>query len=248
MRRLSFSFLLGTLGLLGLGLGTLCHGEARILVPNIPPYAYEAGGEVKGVAYELVREMARRVGHSGKVELMPLPRIMETIRLRPDVVTMLAGGAKLDPGVNWLVKLMDEPMLLVLDRRSGVEVSSLEAARQLRVGVQAGSPAEQMARAQGFTQLETVPVPEHNANKLALHRIDAWLVAWPVAQAAQQKARLPLANLRRGLVVGTVSGYLVASLRFDPAEADKWKAAVEAMRRDGSYASIVSHYHFTPLP
>lgn len=229
-----------------LGLHVTCLALPRVLVPDIPPYAYRVEGKVQGVAYDLLSEMAHRVGYAGRVELMPPARIAETVRMHADVIAAMAWTPEQEHDFRWLIKLVDEPIVLVADRQSTFDISSLEAARQLRIGVQAGSPGEQLALTRGFNHVEAVHMPEQNARKLALHRIDAWVAHWSMAQLALQQAGLPL-DLRRGLVLGSVNGYLATSLRADPAEIGKWMAAVEAMRRDGSYARIVRHYHFTPV-
>lgn len=237
-----------SLGLMLLSLGSFSCGEARVLVVDMPPYAYYEGANLKGVAYDLVHEMARRAGYSGKVELMPLARIVETIRHNPNVIATMGRAQVQDKDYSWLAKMIDEPILLLTERNSPVDISTVEAARHLRIGVQKAGPTEQLALSNGFTKVESVPRPEQNAQKLARNRIDAWLAPWWVAANAQARAELTVDRLRRGTTLGYVNGYLAASSQLDPVEADKWKSAFASMKKDGSYARIMRSYHFDPVP
>lgn len=56
--------------------------EYRFLALEYPPYAYQdlAGGPVKGVAADLVREAFRRMGHTVQVEILPWPRVLASVK------------------------------------------------------------------------------------------------------------------------------------------------------------------------
>jgi hypothetical protein len=61
-------------------------------------------------------------------------------------------------------------------------------------------------------------------------------------------------KLRTGGIDGWVAtladftAYLVASRAVDPAEVERWRRALEAMRRDGSYARLLRKYRLPECP
>ncbi|MEH6461866.1 substrate-binding periplasmic protein [Chitinimonas sp. JJ19] len=218
-------------------------GEARIVAGEVPPFVYMEKGAVKGVAADLVREMAKRVGHSGKIDVQPFTRMLETGKTEANVLLIPLGrNAAREASYQWVTGLVDEEFVLIGHATSKVDVSSFNPA--LTVGVMRDSVGAGIAKSKGFTKIEDVVKEDMNAQKLANGRIDAWLAAWNSALQGQRAAGLDAKQLKRGAVASRVSIYLGASLKFDKAEAETWKAALEAMKKDGSFDRIVKSYGY----
>ncbi|MES2150595.1 MAG: transporter substrate-binding domain-containing protein [Pseudomonadota bacterium] len=212
--------------------------ETRLVVDDVAPFAFYEGGQLKGVSYELLRALAARLGHCGAVTLVPLARELDMLRRGPNAIGTLGRLKNGEHGLVWIAPRFDEQVLLVSTVGSGADIDSLAAARSLRVGVIRGGPASMLAADLGFRKVDTASTPHSNARKLALGRIDAWLTTWGVAAHAQQQIGKDVALLQRFPM------FLVGSPGMAPAEIGRWRAALEAMKRDGSFQRILRAYHY----
>lgn len=179
---------------------------------------------------------------------MPLARVLTVSQSEPNVLASLPRLPSIEQDYQWLVELVQVPIVLIAAKDSKVDISTIQGARNLRIGVSNASPVVQVARANGFTRIELASRSESNAIKLARGRIDAWLVSLPEGAIVQKLAGLPEDGLRVGAKLDNMHGYIAANLSFDKKEAAKWSAAFADMKKDGSYADIVRRYHFEPLP
>lgn len=230
--------------LLLLGFGLSAHAEVQLIAGAVAPFVYREGDVDKGVAYDLLKEMAKRVGHSGKIELQPFVRALESAKAPGSLAIPIGRNATREKQYKWIVELIKEDFLVVADRSSKTDISSFEAIKGLRVGAMRGSVGERIALDKGFTTIEAVAAEEANAKKLDSGRIDLWLGAWNTILNAQRLAGLDVGKLRRGAVAQTVQIYLAADPGFDDATAAKWVAALDAMKNDGSYRRIIGAYKY----
>ncbi len=53
--------------------------ELRLIAPHLPPFAYVEGDQPKGFMVESLLAVAASVGHSGKVSIVPIPRMLQEI-------------------------------------------------------------------------------------------------------------------------------------------------------------------------
>lgn len=225
----------------------LCAGRAAIAAPEVyvdrvEPLAYEVGGVRQGLLFDLLSEMGQRVHHPGPVVPMPLVRQRFLLKQRDNALGTLWRVPELETSYSWWCKLFEASFYMVAAPGSSVDISSVKAAKHLRVGVILGSPAEQLAQRMGFQHIESSATAESNARKLALGRIDIWIATPLVVKAAQARVGQALANPRISHEIGKLGLYLASSPRFDRKEAGKWKLAFESMQKDGSYAVIKKKY------
>src|SRR5471030_671277 len=213
----------GALVVAGWALAPACAADLPpVYINNLAPFAYEDHGVMKGVIYDLVNEIARRAGALAVVWRQP----------------------ENADSYTWIVKLLDERMMLVASRDSHVDISSIAAARHLRAGVVLGSPADVIAHRLGFEHIEAVSTAESNALKLAAGHIDVWLAVPGVVDYGQRRIGADPSAVRYGAQIEPVSMYLACAQRCDKTEAARLRAIVDAMIKDGSYARILHQYHY----
>jgi len=227
-------------------LANTADGKPVVYIDGVDPLAYSEDGRQQGLLHELLSELARRVHHSGPISPMPLKRQRVLLQNNPEAIGTLWRLPELEPDYIWWVKLFDASFFMVAAPGSGVDISSINTALDLRVGVILGSPAEMLARRIGFRNIQTSTSAESNARKLALGRIDIWIATPRVLRAAQARLGKSLENPRMGELVGKVGLHLVSAPQFDRREGEKWKTAFESMQKDGSYVSIMKKYDDIP--
>ena len=226
--------------------GGSAHAELRLLAAELPPYTYqvpsasvsEQPGPGRGVIHALVAELARRVGHSGRIEYLPWFRAQEIARAEPNIgILALTRSPEREPHYRWLIELLRDDLVLV--GSPGVDVSDLARVRDRPVGVLAQSGAEALLRSLGFTRIAPQREEWMNARRIKERRIDAWLAPRLMIGHAVREVQGNLDVLQFGQIVRPSGLYLATSRDLPEAEAQRWLAAFEAMRADGAYQRIV---------
>jgi len=104
------------------------------------------------------------------------------VRRDPQAIGVFARMADREFSFTWLCPLLTEDVLLIADARSLADISSVEAAKGLRVGVLRASPSESSARALGsntssqLPMLKTMRANWPSAGWMRCYRYDAALV------------------------------------------------------------------------
>ncbi|SEO09261.1 amino acid ABC transporter substrate-binding protein, PAAT family [Duganella sp. CF517] len=205
------------------------------------------GAPPAGLVCDMLRDMARRVGHAGPIELYPFQRAIMLAAAGPAVLMApLARTPAREASYQWLVQLFEEEFVVVAKRDSGVDISTLDKVAHLHVGLVREGVAAELALQQRWPDLQLSTRDIANARKLDRGRIDAWVGPWNGILAFQRAAGLPVANLRRGAVLKRVQVYLAASRDLDPAVGAAWKKAFDDMVRDGTYRGLLRRYAFEP--
>ena len=88
-------------------------------------------------------------------------------------------------------------------------------------------------------------LPPANARKLRAGRIAAWLVARRVAPFVAYRVDLNPQDLHFGAVLRVNHLYLAGSLSMSDEEVERWRAALAAMKQDGTYERILA---LSPAP
>jgi polar amino acid transport system substrate-binding protein len=224
---------------------SVAQSKVTIIAGDVPPFAMMEGGQGKGVAYDIVKEMAKRVGHSGAISVQPFARMLEAPKTDNNVLVLSPGRTPArEKSYKWVAKLVEEQFLMVGNTKSKADISSFESAKGLTAGVMRGSVGERIAKEKGFAKVDDVTSEDTNAKKLDAGRIDAWVGAWNTILGAHRAAGFNEADLRKGAVVEKVELYLAAGLGFDDAEAQRWVASLESMRKDGTYDRIIKTYKY----
>jgi polar amino acid transport system substrate-binding protein len=244
MTRLSKLLVIGAAVLL-LAAHAGAQQEMRLIAAELPPYTYqvpsasvsEQPGPGRGMIHDAVVEMARRVGHSGRIEYMPWFRAQEIAQTEANVgILALTRSPEREDKYLWMVKVLSDDLVLV--GAPGVDVSDLSKVKDRPVGVLSNSGAEALLRGLGLSKVSPQREEWMNAKRLKDRRIDAWLAPRSMVIHAVREVRGNLDVLQFGQVVRGSELYLAASKGLPEAEARKWQAAFAAMQADGTMAAI----------
>jgi len=216
--------------------------QVQLYINNAPPFSYLDEGRDAGLVYELLEQMAVRAGVRSSISSVPFKRIEVELKLRPNSLAAVWRQPEVELSYIWIVKLLEEPAMLVARSDTFGDISSIDAAKKLRVGVVLGSPAELIARRLGFQHIEIATTAISNARKLQQGRIDAWIAVPSVITAAQQKIGSNLHALRFGRPIENISMYLSCAAPCNNIAINRWKRAIVSMKKDGSFAQIVQKY------
>ena len=206
-------------------------------------YCSKDGAGYKGLACDIMAEVSKRSGNTGGIEILPLARAAEVLApATPFMVAPMAADGKNEKIYDFFAKFAEDEYVFVGAAGSAVDISTLEKAKEVRIGVLRGTSSEKIANAKGITKFEPTNQNSQNANKLLAGNIDAWLSTWNGARSAAKAAGEDPAKLRKGAVLASVSMYLAASPGTDKAIVAKWKDAFESMKKDGTLDKILKKY------
>ncbi|MBK8209691.1 MAG: transporter substrate-binding domain-containing protein [Rhodospirillales bacterium] len=231
--------------------------EMRLVAAELPPFTYHVPpptvseiGEPRGLVYELVREMARRIGHSGTIDFMGWTRAQELALIEPNIgILALTRSPEREPFYNWMVNIVTDDLVLV--GGAGVDVASVETVKDRPTGVLRTSGAEALLRELKFTRIEPASEEWVNAMKLRDRRIDAWLAPRLMVLFGWREIGGDAATLNIGRIVRPSPIYFAASRDVSQADAERWREAFAQVRADGTYDRILTTYRrlkVEPIP
>ena len=235
--------------------------ELRLVTGELPPYCYhqpspqvtaigERLGEPQGLVYDVVREMASRVGHSGRIDFMPWIRAQELAQKGPDVgILALTRSPEREALYRWVANIYTDDLLVV--GGPGVDVSALTNVKDRPIGVLRASGAEQLLQNLGFKRIEPRPEDWLNALELKDRHIDAWLAPRLMILYAYREVGGDASALNFGAIVRRSEIFLAMSKDVSDPVVAAWQQAFDQVKADGTFERILQKYRrakAVPLP
>lgn len=219
-----------------------------------PPFSFESDGRIQGIDCDIIREMARRMGVSVTIELVPWRRLIELIRTGG-----CDGGFSLfsTPERRRFARFADgtpihESTFYLYVRPEGAfRFESLDDLAGKAIGVNRGffiSCDFDRAVAEGRFSLDAVEGVTVNLRKLAAGRIDGFVANADEVSYCRRACGddlIPVVALPRP-VVERRGAYLVLSRKGPLADPEEMirriEAALAAMVADGTRDRIIRRY------
>ncbi len=222
--------------------------ELRLVTGELPPYAFPVppptvaeSGEPRGLVYDVVREVAWRIGHSGTVEFWPWSYAQELALTQPNVgILGLTRSPEREERYRWIVNVMTDDLVLVSG--AGIDARDLDALKDRPIGVLRRSGAEAFLRERGFTRVQPATEEWINAQRMKDRLIDGWLAPRLMALYAYREVGGDVATLNIGQIVRRSEIWLAASKDLSDQEAGRWQSGFEQLRADGTYDAILARY------
>ena len=194
---------------------------------------------------EIVRGIQKRIGSTEPIQVYPWARAYKMALEEENVVlfgmTYTQDRSEL---FNWVGPLATKRDILLARKDAPFVIKSLEDAKKVeRIGTLRDDVRGKMLEKMGFTNLEPVSDEQHNAQKLALGRIDLWAYKKPgfrtVCELAEVEPELfvEVAHLKK-------SELMIAFSKKTPDEiVARWQKAFDEMVQDGTVQSIKDKWH-----
>ncbi|MGF1740607.1 transporter substrate-binding domain-containing protein [Vibrio profundum] len=218
--------------------------ELILLTAEIPPYSMVENGVQTGISVDVVREMARRVGQNDQFRFLPWARAQNTAS-RKDLfgITPLSRTPDREKKFTWVApipEINNDYVLVSIDKK--ININKLDDIVNLTVGVQRGTPAQEMLKKAGFISIEPVNFEEQNVEKLRKGRIKLWAIPRLVGKYVYKTRGYNPDELNFGYVLSRPVIYFAASKSISVSDMNKWKEALDTMRADGTFEKIISKY------
>lgn len=241
--------------LIGLATGNAAGGaetpdRLRILTAENPPLNFSGDGEITGLATEVVRELIKRTAADSDIEMVGWPEGYQALSEQPNVAlfsTVMTAERK--ALFQWVGPLAMQDTNLYALKASRIEIANLEQAREAgRIATVSKYYSEQMLREEGFTDTESHPDRATTLRRLLDGKVPLVAASNTEMPAALKKAGASMDDLRSAFTLSTDLVYIAFSKETSPALVARWQDALDAMKRDGSFARIYARWLPAEIP
>lgn len=211
-----------------------------------PPYNYSEGGEIKGIATDVLRAACAIAKLACEIHMVPWARAYKTASRTPNtVVYTTARKPSREQAFTWIGPILPRTTWVYVHQDLEKDIHDFSDLAHRQVGVVRDEAAAQDLIAAGVPQSALV-AQSSNANVLRLlesKRVDAMVdtevsMQWNL----RQTALAPVAVSKRMKLSDEGAYYFALNLDSDPALATKLQDAVHKLRRDGKIDAIARRY------
>ncbi|MGE4194774.1 MAG: substrate-binding periplasmic protein [Pseudodesulfovibrio sp.] len=211
----------------------------RVLTVNEPPANYiDTDGNITGFSVDVAKEIQRRIGDPTPIELLPERRLLSLAENGSHIVIGISRTPGREHRYHWITKLLFKPWILYSYKDNNTHITTLDQAKEVRVGVVNGDVREEFARENGFKRIDTTNSHLSNMRKLMEGRIDlAFLEPQGVAYECSVN-KLELSAFKPRLVPYASEVYIAMPRDTDLDLFRRWEEAARDMKRDGTFFAI----------
>ena len=221
-----------------------CAADLQLLTEENPPLNFSENGHAKGLAVDVVQEIQRRVGSTNAIEVQPWSRAYRTASTVPNVaIFIMARTAAREDLFQWVGPVSASIASLYGKRGAGLRIASLEDAKAVaHILVVRDFYTHQLLQKLGFTNLELVAKPETMVKMTVNGRAPLMFAANVTLADLLEKAGAKRSDVELLYTITSLQTYIGFSLGTPKEVVDSWQAALDAMKRDGSYANIYAKW------
>jgi polar amino acid transport system substrate-binding protein len=219
-----------------------------LLTENFPPFNMAADGRnyaadqnVSGINADIVREMFKRAGIDYGLTLrFPWERIYNQVLEQPDqALFSTTYTSEREPLFKWVGPLASTGWVLLAPPGSQLRLSSLEQAREYRIGAYKNDAVSQHLQSKGFEPINSLRDQE-NVAKLLKGQIDLWATTDPVGPyLAKQEG---VSGLTTVLRFNDAQLFLALNKQTPDEVVSRLQQALNDMKSDGSIEAILRRY------
>ena len=237
----------------------------NVVDSDYPPFTYEKDKVPSGFAIELLQEMAKRSdGVDLKIAYYPFKRAVALSTTEKNaLITCMSKNEERNKVYQWVGPIYTTTINLYrLKDRPELQITSIDGAKDKTIGTGAGHKIVDELVKMGIPrkQIEDVSPESLNIKKLFSKRIDYvalndWVFSYMLTQEKHTYAEVEKVIALDGKEGAAATGKTIASgseddsaayyavqKDTDPAMVAKLQASLEAMRKDGTYDTIMKKY------
>lgn len=219
-----------------------------LLTENFPPYNMAINGKnfaqednLDGIAVDIVREMFKRTGIEYNLTLrFPWDRIYKLALEKPGYgVFVTARLPEREALFKWVGPIGPDDWVLLARGDSPISLSSLEEAKQYKIGAYKGDAIAQHLEERGL-QPVTALRDQMNAEKLVAGKIDLWATGDPAGRYLAKQSGI--SGLKTVLRFDSAQLYLALNKEVPDEVVEKLQSELDKMRDEGFVDDILNSY------
>ncbi|MBF0289991.1 MAG: transporter substrate-binding domain-containing protein [SAR324 cluster bacterium] len=221
--------------------------EILIVTENFPPFQIaekQSNGKVGGVSTEIVQAILKEVGMEATIKVYPWARAYKTAQKKKNVLIYSIGrNEERENLFKWVGTITNlKNYFYRLGSRGGIKVTSLEGAKQYITAVPRNDFRHLFLEGQGFGQksLHIVTKTDQTVKMLFKEKVDL-LIEDELAMPYQLKRlKFDPAHVAKAHFIpeASVDLYMAFSKQTSDNLVNKFKAALEKIKKEGTYDKI----------
>lgn len=219
---------------------------------ELPPLNFTEKEQISGLSVDVVRELMRRTRIEASITMEPWARAYKTVSSKPDTALFfMTHTPEREALFQWVGPIVTVASDFFGKDGSSIQLHGLEEARAVKIiYVHRGSVQDSALQRLGFQNLVQANSPEDVIRLLALSDKDE-------AIALLTSLAVPPLLVKRGMAHDSVKplltmsrqqGYMAFSKSTSADTIDKFQKALDATKRDGTFAKIYARWLPAELP
>ena len=209
---------------------------------NSMPFGAEKEGKPVGFAVEIMQEIMQRLGRADTIEFDDWKVVYERTLTEPNTVLWPPSRTpEREALFKWVGPLIPEKVVLFARKDAGLIINSLEDAKKVGgIATVAGYASEKLLKKHGFTNLVSQRGAMQGPDALKFGRVDLWISSNITMKQTALAANVDPDLFEPLFVVKEIPSYLAFSKSIPDEVVNQWQAALDNMKRDGTWERIVS--------
>jgi polar amino acid transport system substrate-binding protein len=219
-------------------------GNFSIMTEEYPPFNYTENGQLTGLSFDVMVEVLNRVGHPNTIKVQPWSRAYNLILAKDNrILFSMTRTDQREPLFKWVGPIAANKWVFFAKKGSNITITSLDDARKVKkIGTYKDDAAELFLKKRGFTNIDSVIDDLANVKKLVAGRVDLWIVGYLQGLHKARTAVGDSAVLEKVFDVKDTQFYIAFSKSTPDAVIAKWQAALDGIKKDGTYDRILKKY------
>jgi len=219
--------------------------ELTVVTEEFPPFNYmAANGTVTGRSTAVVNEIIDLLGRDDRILVKGWADAYALATTRPHVVIFSIGRtAEREPLFSWVGPIGSYTYVFYGRTGSGITVNSLDDAKAAgTIAVVRDDARHQFLVERNVTGLSLYATDADCYRALVRGEADLVLGSRETMEAACREGGVDPAHVEALYTVREVPLYIAFSEGTPPAEVDRWRETLGAMKRDGTYDAILARW------
>jgi polar amino acid transport system substrate-binding protein len=215
--------------------------ELRLVSSEYPPITFTEGGKPTGLAVEVVQEIQHRVNDHGTIAILPFARSYKMALIVHNVAMFATMRTReRETLFKWVGPLTIATTSFYALRSSGIVMRNMEDAKAAgRILVPSEYYSKQVLSSLGFTNLDsTMSRADEMLPMLTRRRANLIVADDQILPSLLKKAGLSMEQLELSYSFLRTGSYIAFSRDTPDAVVQRLQAALDDMKRDGSFARI----------
>jgi len=238
-------------------IGVLCRAdlqaqELSIYMTQEPPLNFTkkentllaTGDEVSGFTTDLVRDILKRTGLPGEIELMPWSRAYQIAQEKPNAfIFSLSRTEQRESLFKWVGPIAVKRWYLFAKKNSGIRINTLDDAKKVdAISVLREDSKEQYLKKNNFPNIHAVPQWEQAIKLLMTGRVSLMANTDLDMPAIAAQAGVNPDELEALYGIQQYNLYIGASRLTSDAVVGKWQKALDDIKADGTFERLVKKW------
>ncbi|PTS85258.1 ABC transporter substrate-binding protein [Pseudomonas sp. HMWF032] len=216
------------------------QAELRLLTEEAPPTSYSQDGELRGLAVDIVRQLIARTGDAARLELLPWTRAYALAQHQADTaIFSTVRTPEREARFQWVGPLLIGTTSFYSLKSRNLRFDSLQqAAESGPLAVPKQWYTYETLEARGFKNLYGVTSSKSMVTMLKHGRVQLIATEDLTLDAELARGGLRADQVQAHLPFMRSAYYIAFSPQTDAAVVQRWRRALDAMHKDGSFAEI----------